>query len=120
MNLITADSSWISFLIVIVTIIFSVIKSNAKKPARKPAFPSPDFEPYADEEKEKEELTSLVKQEKEDYDSLPGDYYSQKDATLKGEKAGDDSSEEETDIHAPRLDIRQAIISSEILKRPEF
>ena len=132
MNLITADFNWISFLIIIVATVIGMVKSNSKKNVRKPAFPMPDFEPYQNEEEYtisdnmpipvesfQDESAAEEPQLQVTPTGLPGDHYkdsiekSLKDSPIYASVA----EEEKESLH---WDLRQAIISSEILRRPEF
>lgn len=126
MNMITADFNWISFLILIVAGIIGIVKSaNAKKQGQKPVFQFPDFQ----EEENIEEIVEDIRlnDEYEPYSKIeeeirmpevtPGVYKEQakEQNQTTPEKTEEISREEE--LH---FNLRQAIISSEILRRPEF
>lgn len=125
MNIITADFNWISFLIIIVATVIGMLKSNSKKQVRKPIFQEPDFQlEEEDDENESEErytnaeYTPLL-QDIADME-LPGDHYGiQQKEKLQEESPISNETEEDNEEYT-RFDIRQAIISSEILKRPQF
>lgn len=124
MNIITADFNWISLLIIIVATVIGMIKSNSKKEKRRPIFPEPYME--GEENEIEEDYTNpviITEQEiiskKEKF--VPGDYYREPIQTEKQENSPIyQSDKEEKNEEYFQLDIRQAIISSEILRRPEF
>lgn len=124
MNIITADFNWISFLIIVVAAIIGVVRSNAKKQGPKPVFNFPDFQEEEEEDQKIEEgytepkyvtITEIQKEEVKP----EGDYYREPKETPQEESPIYQAQEEEEERHA-QFDIRQAIISSEILKRPQF
>lgn len=127
MNIITADFNWISFLIIVVAAIIGVVRSNAKKQSPKPVFNLPDFQEQEEEDQKiEEEYTEPVYvatfETQQEEVKLPGDYYREPKETLQEESPVHHALEEEgeeEERHA-QFDIRQAIISSEILRRPQF
>lgn len=121
MNWITADFNWISLVLIAVAGIIGVRKSRSGKSDRPfetnlPEFDSwtaePEEEHWDEEEWERTEATSVSPEIPEDSDHW---------SPVSPEKETPESTaaEEEQEEH-PSFDIRQAIISSEILKRPEF
>lgn len=123
MNIITADFNWISFLIIIVATVIGMVKSNSKKQVRKPVFQEPDFQMEEDENETEEYYTTTEYtplQQDHTAMELPGDHYRvRQEEKLQEESPIYNETEEDNEEHA-RFDIRQAIISSEILKRPQF
>lgn len=125
MNIITADFNWISFLIVIVATIIGMVRSNVRKVAPKPVFQDePELEPEAD--MMVEVTNRFNKQEQETVQladsSFSGKAYSVpgKDNQSKLENPVYSSDSEKEQENPLQFDIRQAVISSEILRRPEF
>lgn len=123
MNIITADFNWISFLIIIVATVIGMVKSNSKKQVRKPVFQEPDFQ-MEEDENETEEYYTTTEYTPLQQDiaamELPGDHYHiRQEEKLQEESPIYQEAEEDNEEYA-RFDIRQAIISSEILKRPQF
>ena len=121
MNLITADFNWISLVLIVVAGIIGMRKSRTGKSEHPSEANLPEFEPWAAEpeeehwdekEWERPEEVSVSPEIPEDSDHL---------SQVCPEKDLPESTttEEEQEEH-PSFDIRQAIISSEILKRPEF
>lgn len=118
MDISFAGFDWISVLIIVVAGIMGLVKStNANKKKPHPVFSMPFEE---EEEEEDEGYTSPMEYkitESSDMESVVSDdYYPEKQPANRPESP--ENAEEE--IQAPAFDIRQAIISSEILKRPEF
>lgn len=123
MNIITADFNWISFLIIIVATVIGMVKSNSKKQVRKPVFQEPDFQMEEDENETEEYYTTTeytpLQQDLASME-LPGDHYRiQQEEKLQEDSPIYNETEEDNEERI-RFDIRQAIISSEILKRPQF
>lgn len=123
MNIITADFNWISFLIIIVATVIGMVKSNSKKQVRKPVFQEPDFQ-MEEDENETEEYYTTTEYTPLQQDiaamELPGDHYRiQQEEKLQEDSPIYNETEEDNEERI-RFDIRQAIISSEILKRPQF
>lgn len=119
MNISFAGFDWISVLIIVVAGIMGLVKStNANKKKPHPVFSMPFEE---EEEEEEEGYTSPMEHkitELSDMESvISDDYYPKKQSADRLERS---ENAEEEEIQAPVFDIRQAIISSEILKRPEF
>lgn len=116
MNLIIADFNWISFVLIIVAGIIGMIKSNARK-SRYPSAPL-DLEVYEEEETEKKYGCEEERERKEI--QVPTDNDFSEEIVLKKERPDCSVMEEDEEEYHSQFDIRQAIISSEILKRPEF
>lgn len=124
MNIITADFNWISFLIIVVATIIGVVRSNSKKQGRKPVFELPDFQMEEEEDKRVEEeytepVFATISEPRKEEVKLPGDYYREAVETPKEESPIYHTADDEEERHV-QFDIRQAVISSEILKRPQF
>lgn len=121
MNLITADFNWISLVVLVIAGVIGMVKSKSSKPRQKPVFPFPDFEPYPAEEEESYTCSEEQEEIKKDWrqSELAGDYY-RKEETMPITDSPVYATPEEEEEYRPQLDLRQAIISSEILKRPEF
>lgn len=125
MNIITADFNWISFVIIIVATVIGMVKSNNKKQPRRPDYEDQDFETeegnvmvgdYTNQDFERLKATLQQKEER----GLPGDYYAPiNEQPAETSLTYQDEEEENGETHTV-LDIRQAIISSEILRRPQF
>ena len=115
MNIITADFNWISLLLIVGGAIFSIIKSYNKKNEEKSLLQNTDIEI--------ENESDYIYQENESvYDEVER-YATAKKAdpipvvSIEEEAIESDSISEEEEF---QLDIRQAIIGSEILRRPEY
>ena len=117
MNLITADFNWISFALVIIAGIIGMIKSNT----RKSECPSASLAPESCEEEEMKEKCFYEEEweKTEDIQVLKANNSSE-EIVLKEKTPVCFPGEEDKEEHHSQFDIRQAIISSEILKRPEF
>lgn len=134
MNIITADFNWISLLIILGASIFGMIKSNSKKTAQKPFYPEPDYtnEEYEDaderyivyesaKDKELEQVLENRFQPETAIHEITDDYYNPVLEEAKKESPVYASgTEEENEEESVYFDIRQAVISSEVLRRPEF
>ena len=112
MNLITADFNWISFALVIIAGIIGMIKSNT----RKSECPSASLAPESCEEEEMKEKCFY----EEEWEKTEDIHNSSEEIVLKEKTPVCLPGEEDKEEHHSQFDIRQAIISSEILKRPEF
>lgn len=126
MNIITADFNWISLLIIVVATVIGMVKSNTKKEARKPVFQHPDLTEEEDM-KMGEWYTKIEKEEiadnKPTQKNMPGDYYKTMPKEEKKEQSSvfqTEPEEEEVVEKHTSFDIRQAVIASEILRRPEY
>ena len=122
MNLITADFNWISLVVIMVAGIIGMLKSRSGKSAYPSETNFPEFEPWA-EEPEEEHFEEKAWERIEETPVSPeppevADHSWQ--ACPEEEPSAHTASEEEREEGQPAFDIRQAIISSEILKRPEF
>lgn len=125
MNIITADFNWISFVIIIVATIIGMVKSNTKKQPRRPDYEDPDYETedgnvmvgdYTNQDFERLKVALQQKEER----GLTGDYYAPiNEQPAETSLIYKDEEDENEETHTV-LDIRQAIISSEILHRPQF
>lgn len=121
MNVITADFNWFSLLILVIAAVIGIIKSmNANKQGKKPAFELPDFgeekdilEEYINPEFETKDCQQLNPNQSFDYD------VTKKEVEIINEPFIMQTEDEETATQ-PEFNIRQAIISSEILRRPKF
>lgn len=135
MNLITADFDWISIVITLVAVIAAFNKPKAKKNGKIPEPTTTDWgtELQEDEMEEPEEYENDDKIEYETLEGrfavveeqpqpsfsaeLPGDYYRPKESLS---EVTADTGEEKNDTELFQWDLRKAVLSSEILKRPEF
>lgn len=139
MNIITADFNWISLIITVIALIIGITKANSKKHSSKPVFQEPDFDmkekvktdetvEYQPEFKEirnqryvEPETTLFEAYPQQKEEEMCGDYFTLKKEAAKispiYEIAGEE--EEQTEMQTS-FDIRQAIIDSEILRRPQF
>lgn len=123
MNIFTADFDWISLLLVIGAGVVSLIKSWSKKEASKPVFESSDSAGEGDRDWNLEESPVFVREESMFQEQITGvaeetDYY--KDPKVAAQVIISSSEEETETAESFHFDIRQAVISSEILKRPEY
>lgn len=125
MNIITADFNWLSFLIMVVGITIGIVKSNKKsieqsKPRQAPVFP------FEEDDDENYALTNQITEEEkseEILESLNDRQWSPIMETTTEESLTDSlkNTQDEQDEEVKKVfDIRQAIISSEILNRPNF
>ncbi|MEG0796503.1 MAG: hypothetical protein RR397_08395 [Odoribacter sp.] len=124
----TADLDWISIVILAIAGLGSLIKAfEKKKQQQKPEFQQPeerDEEMLDEIEEEYTNYKSKVKEASYSVETIPSTDYYKKTMTpsLKEEKENLTllSVEEEEKEENPHFDIRQAIISSEILNRPQY
>lgn len=129
MSIVKADFDWISLLVVVVAGIIGLIKSNTKKTTPKPVADMPRgfMSENPDEEtvewfNNTDYAESISLQQEFEETKMQGDYYKQPE-TLPEENpdfactSGDIEMEIEELKH---FNLRQAIISSEILRRPEY
>lgn len=121
MNVITADFNWFSLLILVIAGVIGIVKSmNANKQGKKPAFELPDF----GEENDSLEEDINPEFETKDYQqsnlNQSFDYdVTKKEVEIIDEPVSTQTQDDETATQ-PEFNLRQAIISSEILRRPEF
>lgn len=126
MNIITADFNWISLLLIVGGAVFSIIKSYGKKDDAKSTLQDTDFETeeeadriYQEREstvdvKERYIMTEETKQTDPLKEKNPIQVISKKEEEIEFDST---IGEEEEEF---QLDIRQAIIGSEILRRPKY
>lgn len=126
MNMITADFNWFSFLIVIIGAVIGIVKSNKKRV--EPSGPLESVFTF-DEEDESGNSVNVCKETEEakaagiweNPDSNQWESVLETTNDNPGIATITENEEEEQDIEEKRqFDIRQAIISSEILNRPHF
>ena len=128
MDILTADFDWISLLLVLGAGVFGLIKSsNDQKKKRRTSLPPymPQFETEEEEETEDENYTLSDPVKDARYTDIfvnevvvpKTDYCQEKTPEFEKEP---EQVEEKEEIYTPHFDIRQAVISSEILKRPEY
>lgn len=134
MDIIKAEFDWISLLVVVVAGIIGLIKSATKKAPARPAGIPREYTPETEKEETVEWLNDIDIKEnfRENYQKaerfgevMPeGDYYKQPEKSMEEEKPlfeGYVELEKEAEREeAHRFNIRQAVISSEILRRPEY
>lgn len=120
MNLITAEFNLISFALLVVAGIIGILRSARKSDSsRQPPFPEfiPQEEEETEEYAETETWESVEKQEV--FEEFPTDGHVCQNTALGKETYLTPKGEEE-EQPAVSFDIRQAVISSEILRRPDF
>ena len=112
MNIITADFNWFSFLIVIIGAVIGIIKSSKKRVGQEMSEPLESIFTFEeDESADSTEVREEIKEDKKVAEILEVPNIA--DTT--------ENQEEEQEVETKRqFDIRQAIISSEILNRPHF
>ena len=123
MNISTAGFDWISLILVIGAGLIGWIKSNnAKKNQVPPVFERPDW--IGEEEEVVPNVEEYVITESQDFSDEPviqevvADYY--RDPKVMADDRNESPTEENEEEEHVQFDIRQAIISSEILKRPQY
>lgn len=124
MNVSLAGFDWISLLLIVIAGIIGLVKSsNAQKKRQQPIFPKPYREEDDIETNDEGNYATPEFTGNTETISTPmpeplfsTDYYRKREPEKKNTLIVDDDDDDEV----PQLDIRQAIISSEILKRPEF
>ena len=113
MNIITADFNWFSFLIVIIGAVIGIIKSSKKRVGQEMSEPLESI--FTFEEDESADSTEVREEIKEEDKKVA--------EILEVPNIADttENQEEEQEVETKlQFDIRQAIISSEILNRPHF
>lgn len=118
MNLIVADFDWISLVFIVASIIGGVIKANSKN--NKKTLSSPTLEEIPTQEgveydyiySEEEKQPTPTNQISENHTTIS--------SSQKKESQKTSTEEENEEYISPIYNIRQAIISSEILKRPDY
>ncbi|MFR3330908.1 MAG: hypothetical protein ACLTSL_12250 [Odoribacter splanchnicus] len=123
MNISAAEFDWISLILVIGAGFIGWIKSNnAKKTQVPPVFEQPD--PIGEEEEILPNVEEYTITENKDISDEPviqevvADYY--RDPKVTADVRNELPTEENEEEEHVQFDIRQAIISSEILKRPQY
>lgn len=123
MNISTAGFDWISLILVIGAGLIGWIKSNnAKKTQVPPVFEQPDW--IGEEEESLPDVEEYTITENQDVSDEPviqevgTDYY--RDPKVMTDDRNELPTEENEEEEYVQFDIRQAIISSEILKRPQY
>lgn len=128
MSIIKADFDWISLLVIVGAGVISMVKSMAKKtpanPMKTPHTYTPEVsedekvEWYVDTDYYKTETIQPIEK-----DILSSDYYKQpeQETDIRNTISSIEIQEtEEEQENVFQLDIRQAIIGGEILRRPEY
>ncbi|MDE5611831.1 MAG: hypothetical protein K2I90_07445 [Odoribacter sp.] len=120
MNLITADFNWFSLVVIVVAGIISIRKSRSGKSGRPFETNLPEFEPWtAKPEEEHWDEKEWERTEEPPVSPEMSEVSEQSNQYPEQETSASVAPEEEKE-EQPAFDIRQAIIGSEILKRPEF
>lgn len=130
MNIIKADFDWISLLVVVVAGVIGMIKSGTKKTQSRSIDIPREYIPEMQEEETVEWFNDIdikenvPSQEYVEEVIVQGDYYKQPE---KERSEADNSTplfmpekEEMENEELKHFNLRQAIISSEILRRPEY
>ena len=129
MNVLQAGFDWISLLIIVIAGIIGMVKSTKaqkkrQQPTFSPSYPEEEEKPEQDWTEEKELSTYfddlLSKTPQKEELTMPGDYYQASKPVQEEVKDTIDTFEEDKKEEIAHFNLRQAIISSEILKRPEF
>ncbi len=128
MNIITADFNWISFLIVAIGVVVGMVKSNTKKGGGKPpVFQEPVFTFDTDEEEEEDGDKDFVPATSRECEVMEEQQLCEEmperteETVVTPTVAPEIVNEQEEEVEEkPQFDIRQAVISSEILNRPHF
>lgn len=128
MGIVKADFDWISLLVVVVAGIIGLIKSGTKKTSGKPVHIPSEYRPGMQEEKTVEWLNDFDSKDEaaqQEYmeEIISGDYYKQpeeqpQEDSLIYTPVSEEAEREEEELK--HFNLRQAIISSEILRRPEY
>lgn len=111
MNIITADFNWIAFMIVIIGVVIGVVKSNGKRVEQKVVF-------TFDDEYEDESENTINTQDNHIENQHESELVTAEENPVIVNST--DIQEELQFETKSQFDIRQAIISSEILNRPNF
>ena len=117
MNISTAEFDWISLILVIGAGLIGWIKSNNAKKTQVP----PVFEQPGQIGEEEEILPNVEDKDVSDgpvIQEIVADYY--RDPKVMIDDRDELPAEENEEEEHVQFDIRQAIISSEILKRPQY
>lgn len=131
MSIIQADFDWISLLVVVGAGIIGLIKSGTKKVPDGPVNLPRDFMPEEQEEETVEWFSDTAFSDKTttkvngEETIVQGDYYKQPQERTEEELSSlySNSNPEEIELENEELkhfNLRKAIISSEILRRPEY
>lgn len=120
MSIVKADFDWISLLIMVGAGIIGLIKAQGKEKGTKVR---PREHTSSSENREKVEWFNIPENEentieKQEESILAGDYY-RAQTENKSDEFQPMTEEEETE-NTYSFDVRQAIISNEILRRPEY
>ena len=125
MGIVKADFDWISLLVVVVAGIIGMIKSGTKKTSHNPV----DIPREYVSEMEREETvewfndpdipTKFSVQENREEMSMPGDSYKETEEQPLFSSVPEENTELENEA-LRHFNLRQAIIGSEILRRPEY
>lgn len=128
MNIITADFNWISLLVIVIVWIIGMMRSKTKKTVERPVFFPPEYDTQEDEKEEGYTVSDFSDRKEESW--IAANTARESEVTIEPSKSAmnyrpfentpvfqDDEEKEEEPI---RIDLRQAIISSEILRRPDF
>lgn len=123
MNISTAEFDWISLILVIGAGLIGWIKNNnAKKTQVPPVFEQPDWVGEEEEILSNVEEYTIAKNQNVSDESViqkvGTDYY--RDPKIMADNRNELPTEENEEEEHVQFDIRQAIISSEILKRPQY
>lgn len=126
MDIVKADFDWISLLLVVGAGVIGLIKSASKKTPPAPGRIPPPYTTEANEDETVEWHTDTVSYKPETIQTMEeeiplSDYYKKPEKETADTNTilfnPDQETEQENRF---QLDIRQAIISSEILRRPEY
>ncbi len=115
MNIITADFNWVSFLIVVIGVVGGIVKSSKKR--------------IGQEQTTQQELIFTLNEENdncassEEKSKKNSENLNKPEMETRNENScinPKNTTEEEQEVVKEQFDIRKAIISSEILNRPNF
>lgn len=129
MGIIKADFDWISLLVIAVAGIIGMIKSGTKKTPDRPVNIPREYVPEMQEEETVEWFNDRDMNRKNPFQEeveeimIQGDYYKQPEEHTEANDPLDTFIPEQENLENEELahfNLRQAIISSEILRRPEY
>lgn len=125
MGIVKADFDWISLLVVVVAGIIGMIKSGTKKTSHSPVDIPREYVPEMEREETVEWFndpdiaTKSSAQENREEMSMPGDSYKETEEQPLFISVPEEDTESENE-ELRHFNLRQAIIGSEILRRPEY
>lgn len=129
MDIVTADFNWITLLVIIIVSIIGRMRSKTRKAANEPVFPPSEAYNGEEETGERRDFPRFSDRGQESLRTAADTIHGPESSTETRASAAEQRMPENTPVsydneenegHSFHIDLRQAVIYSEILRRPDL